>query len=262
MTPTPPATELGHLGTNSNGITYCRAVAVNIGGTAVGYANGYNSGTTSLLAVRWDASTTTVTELGNLGTASDGHTACMAYDINAAGTAVGWAYWRAVRWDASTTAATELGNLADGWSRAHAINDAGIAVGFAETNDRHVGQRAVAWGIDGAAFDLNTLLEPNSGWVLTDARSISNSGWITGTGRFDPGGGQEPYLRVFLLQIPEPAALVTLVLPALLLRDYRSYKTEVAARSNKPPRHITIELLPSAFCFLPSCERSGSAAGL
>ena len=72
-------------------------------------------------AVRWDASGTAATELGNLGTDANGVTQSVAVAINDAGTAVGYADKyddsgvclgdRAVRWDASGTAATELGNL-------------------------------------------------------------------------------------------------------------------------------------------------------
>ena len=73
-------------------------------------------------AVRWDASGTAATELGNLGTDTSGYTERQAYAINTAGTAVGYANkyspdgtflgHRAVRWDASGTAA-ELGNGTD-----------------------------------------------------------------------------------------------------------------------------------------------------
>jgi hypothetical protein len=47
---------------------------------------------------------------------------------------------------------------------------------------------AVYWGADGAAIDLNTLIDPNSGWLLGAAYDISDSGWIAGTGPFDPDG--------------------------------------------------------------------------
>ena len=84
------ATELGNLGTDSNGITYAYAYAVNNTGTAVGYSYKYiGSNDMGSRAVRWDASGTAATELGNLGTDSSGFTLAAAYAVNAAGTSRG-----------------------------------------------------------------------------------------------------------------------------------------------------------------------------
>ena len=92
---------------------------MNAAGTAVGYAEKYVGGIDKGdRAVRWDASGTVATELGNLGTDSSGYTNVYACAVNASGTAVGNANkyvsgdymgQRPVRWDASGTAATELG---------------------------------------------------------------------------------------------------------------------------------------------------------
>jgi hypothetical protein len=168
-----------------------------------------------------------------LGTDADGATICEAFAINAAGAAVGFArkyddsgtYYgtRAVRWDGAGTSATELGNLgtrAGGSTSgaAYAINDAGVAIGLAVAYDEVgilLGPKAVYWDLDGVAVDLNTLIDPASGWTLTRATAISNTGWIGGEAVFDPdgAGGQEPYERLFLLQVtatavPEPATIV------------------------------------------------------
>ncbi|HYE18370.1 MAG TPA: hypothetical protein VEA69_07990, partial [Tepidisphaeraceae bacterium] len=158
------ATELGHLGTDSSGSTDSYAYAVNPAGTAVGFAIKYSSGASrGDRAVRWDASATVATELGTIGTSSGGYTISRAYAVNTAGTAVGYATKytggtnfsdRAVRWDASGTAATELGHLGtrnDGVtsSRAHAVNSAGTAVGYADKYPggtySSLGYRAVRW---------------------------------------------------------------------------------------------------------------------
>ena len=179
-------------------------------------------------AVRWDASGTAATELGNLGTATSGFTVARAHAINTAGTAVGYvskydrlgAYKgeRAVRWDASGAAATELGNLGTNTSgvtfaHAYAINTAGTAVGNASKYDgsgAFLGTCAVFWGDDGFAIDLNTLIDPASGWTLQFARAISDTNFVAGKGLFDPDGigGQAPYTRLFVMDIssavPEP----------------------------------------------------------
>ncbi len=140
----------------------------------------------------------------------------------------------AVRWDAATTAATELGNLGTSssgstFSYAVAINSAGAAVGYADkyTGGTLVGRRAVLWDLDAVAFDLNTLIDPASGWTLTEARGISDTNWVTGIGLFDPDGAGAllAYDRAFLLDVtsalvPEPTGLLLLALavPALLRR--------------------------------------------
>jgi len=154
-----------------------------------------------------------------------GYTGGSDSGVNDAGTAVGYATkydagvskgTRAVRWDASGTAAAELGNLgtdATGYTRAYAnaVNDAGTAVGYAEKYDAgsSIGNRAVYWGLDGAAVDLNTLIDPASGWTLTEASAISDTDWIVGIGSYDPdgAGGLDAYDRLFLMQVPEPATL-------------------------------------------------------
>jgi hypothetical protein len=269
------ATELGSLGWDNDGMEVSVASAINTAGTAVGYsAVTFSRGGTRLYlrAVRWDASGTAATELGDLG----GESAAAA--INDAGVAVGWAQKknfdsgsvadlgrRAVRWEASGIAAIELGNLgtnASGytWSEASAINTAGAAIGSAwkfhdsgnfwyvaavrwdasgaatelrghvsainstgtavgsaggyDGSGLPLGRKAVYWGPDSLAVDLNTLIDPASGWTLNVAHDISDTGWIVGYGAFDSDGpgGQEAYERLFLMHVPatavpEPASL-------------------------------------------------------
>jgi uncharacterized membrane protein len=205
------ATELGNLGLNA-GSTQSEAYDVNESGTAVGWAN-KGGGIPGLpRAVRWDANSTAATELGTL----EGSGPSRAYAVNDTGVAVGVAGLRAVRWDASATAATELGAIAPGsQSTALDINNSGVAVGDAQyfINGVSAGNHAVAWLSNTSAIDLNDRIDPASGWVLRNAFSISDTGWITGVGSFDPDGpgGFSPYNRVFLLQlpiIPEPTTAV------------------------------------------------------
>jgi hypothetical protein len=85
------ATELGHLGTDNDDVTHSYAYAVNNAGTIVGDAEifdglGANLGSR---AVRWEASGTMATELGNLGTVVDEAAYSYAAVINDAGTVVG-----------------------------------------------------------------------------------------------------------------------------------------------------------------------------
>jgi hypothetical protein len=236
------ATELGNLGVDGLGYTLSVAVAINDAGSAAGYAEKYTGGTSrGYRAVRWDASGTAATELGNLGTDSVGNSVSIANAINDAGIVVGYAQkytdgrdrsFRAVRWDPSGRA-TELGNLGttrDGVadSRAFAINSAGTAVGFAQKFVGGADQsiRAVLWNADALAIDLNTLIDPKSGWTLLEAHGISDTNWVSGIGAFDAdGNGPLPaYDRAFLMNVssvvPEPASvgLFTCASTLLILR--------------------------------------------
>jgi len=72
-------------------------------------------------------------------------------------------------------------------SRAISINDAGQIVGFAsECKDFYflTSDIAVLFNPDGSGLntDLNTLIDPQSGWHLDCATDINNKGWIIGTG--------------------------------------------------------------------------------
>jgi hypothetical protein len=155
---------------------------VNANDTVVGFVTKYSSSGTNLghRAVRWDAGETAATELGNLGTDSNGITTGDAFAINASGIIVGHA----------------LANTGGG-KRPH----------------------AVAWDADAVAINLNTLLSPTDAamWTLTEAFAISDTGWITGMGIYDPDGSANPlrpYERAFLMQIPEPTAVALIGLAA------------------------------------------------
>lgn len=192
------ATELDSPWTNSNGFTYATAYAVNDAGTPVGYATKYVSGSyIGELAVRWDASGTAATVLGDLGTDSNGSTQAMANAINGAGTAVGYAYTfvaggnvgpRAVRWVASGTSATELGNLgtnSGGFTAcyAYAVNDAGMAVGQANKyiSGIYGGSRAVRWDASGtAATELGDIGTDSSDYTLAYAYYVNAAGTAVG----------------------------------------------------------------------------------
>jgi len=233
------ATELGHIGTDSFERTESKAIAVNASGTAVGTANKYiNNLQQGIRAVRWNASGTTATELNTLGTSSNGYTISQAYDVDDSGRAVGYALkynssgvqigQRAVRWDAWGSGVTELGvpgTANNGtYALAWAVNAAGIAVGWSTMHigSTDFGSRAVAWGLDGLAIDLNTLLSPAQAmqWTLTSASGISDTGWITGKGIFDADGPDSQfsaYERMFIMQIPGPGTATLLAMSASLL---------------------------------------------
>ena len=214
------ALELGSLGTNSQGVTTAFAYAINASGQSVGQSAKYVGGAAKGdRGVRWDAITGAAMELGNLGLDNTGTTFAYAFAINDAGQTAGRAFKyvngaskgeRAVRWDAGGNP-LELGHLglsaSDSTSAsALAINALGQTAGrsrkFVGGVDQ--GDRAVYWDVTGAAVDLNTLIDPAGNWMLTRARAISDNGWVTGFGLFDPdgaGGALAAYQRQFLLNV-------------------------------------------------------------
>ena len=211
------ALELANLGL-SNQQTYNFAYAINNSGQIAGYANKFSSGNKGDRAVRWDAATGAAVELATLGD-SGGTTYAYGFAINDAGQVAGRSFKydagvyrgeRAVRWNADGSA-LELAHLGldatlTTSASAFSINSVGQTAGRSKLYVSGVdqGDRAVYWNADGSIVDLNTLISPNSGWLLTRARAISDSGWITGFGMFDPDGpigALAAYQRHFLLSI-------------------------------------------------------------
>ncbi len=70
---------------------------------------------------------------------------------------------------------TDLGELGGGNSYALDINEQDVVVGTSDA-------RAFVWEA-GSMSDLNELIPEDSGWRLDSARSINDSGWITGYGK-------------------------------------------------------------------------------
>jgi len=121
----------------------------------------------------------------DLGTLAGGVTS-VANAINSSGIIVGQSdgsstggHWHAVEWDASRKI-HDLGTLPGGtYSIAFAINDSSVVVGYGNLSNNAA--HAVIWTSSGKQ-DLNSLIPPDSGWVLINANAINNVGQITGYG--------------------------------------------------------------------------------
>ena len=92
------------------------------------------------------------------------------------------------------------------------VNDFGQMVGYSATGLSHR-NHAMLWTADGHAVDMNQFIDPRSNWTLSQAYSISNDGWVSGVGLFDPDGPgiYNAYQRLFMIQIPEPSTLGAVV---------------------------------------------------
>lgn len=168
--------DLGTLGGSSSD-----AFAINKTGAVVGEAclpDGW-----SCHAALW--MNDTATDLGTL----PGGTRSTAYAINDAGQIVGnsekaGAGRTATQWNGTT--ATDLGTLGGSGSTAYGINNAGTIVGAAYGfRARYSSLRATLWNGDGIV-DLNALIDPaakKAGWILVEARAITDRGQITGYAR-------------------------------------------------------------------------------
>lgn len=188
-------------------------VAVNNAGAAVGIATKIlGPDEWSDVPVIWNPLSTAAVELPTLGTGS--HASGYVYDINNAGTSVGHSGKydnegtpigiRPMRW--SGNVAEELPILSSdpsaySDSEALDINNFGEAVGYSsECDEFDCAEQAVMWRADGSIVNLNSLIDPNSGWGLHRATSISDTGWITGVGR----DGSNIYAQhtFFLIHVP------------------------------------------------------------
>jgi len=150
-----------------------------------------------------------------------------ARDINNYGIVVGDAssntlynYRHAISYDANSTLLTDLGTLTGGnSSRANALNELGQVVGWSASS---LGNRAFLYE-SGAMTDLNSLIDPTTGWVLREASDINESGQIVGWGLLN---GQT---RAFLITPVPEASTYGMMLAGLGL-------VGVAARRRKKPK--------------------------
>ncbi|HQR35346.1 MAG TPA: hypothetical protein PLK30_21580 [Blastocatellia bacterium] len=172
-------TDLGTLAGN-----YSYAYGINDAGQVAGIS--FTANDANSRAFLWNNGA--ISDLGTLG-----GTNSQAYAISNGRYIVGYAnatgetqhavlYTLGTAGGANTS--TDLGTLSAPYSYAYAVNSKAQVVGTS-------GQ-AFLWQ-NGAMFDLNMLLPPNSGWILEAASAINEKGQIAGWGK------QQGLTRAFLI---------------------------------------------------------------
>lgn len=137
-------------------------------------------------------------DLGAAGPASYGNA------INEAGTVVGTARngtWRAMVY--RNGEAIDLGDFGGGVNVANDINEDGWIVGHASLPSNYYTGFLY---IDGAMIDLNTLIDPSSGWRIGGAMAINDNGDILALGCSPSRCGD-----FVLTAVPEPANWILLL---------------------------------------------------
>jgi len=173
------AALLAHLGLPD---VDSRATALNESGTVVGIY----WGSTGWIGFFYDG---TARELQGTGWVMNA-----ALDVNDSGLVVGGGFiqgaWpgesyptqHAVSYDSATEQVRDLGTLGGASSLAFDVNSAGHVVGAADIALPDDGWSRAFLYRDGRMVDLNTLIPPDSGWVLYEATGINDAGQIVGSG--------------------------------------------------------------------------------
>jgi hypothetical protein len=168
-----------------------KAVSNPSGGVVTVVGSGSELGYANAAYARVDVAGRKVIASGLLPEPTDGTPADMgsgAYDVNLSGTIVGFVDISGtvpVRWIRSGPGykCEPLPLLAgDDDGNVLAINDAGVMVGNCTSSGAF---HPACWSADGKTVTaLSTYLPDNSGWTLTVAHDINNSGLIVGIGQF------------------------------------------------------------------------------
>lgn len=199
-------TDLGTLDGTGNS----QGMAINFSGQVAGFST--LTGNKFTHAVLW--ANGLKQDLGTLGGSYSA-----AYGINTAGEVTGGA---TTAQDAATHAflwkpgqvppMKDLGSLGGSFSEGYGISAGGEVVGCSTTiND--AAQKAFLWQNGSGLQDLNTLIDPASGWNLIEARGISEDGaYITGIGKLN--GEYRAFLLTRLITDTTPPVVSFQITPA------------------------------------------------
>lgn len=183
-----------------NDLADSRARRVNDGGVTVGQSDGK--------AVMWTANNTLV----NIHSMLPGATRSFAGDINQAGWVTGYFtnnldQTQGFLFNLEMGATVLPGITGHNWMVPRAINLHGDTVGITR-QDPNFGQIEAFVKRNGeAAVALNSLIDPNSGWFLSQVHDINDNGYIVGRGSFN---GVEANYLLTPAAVPEPGSMIAL----------------------------------------------------
>jgi probable HAF family extracellular repeat protein len=176
------------------------AHAVNSAGDVVGYSGGF-AGDSGFIRTAGG----TITPVGFPSPSLPYN---YAWDVSDSGVVSGEGFnsagdYHAFRYAAGSGEVVDLGTLPGfGSSEGYGVNDNGDVVGRAEPLDTVGGPTHAFIYQGGAMRDLNGIIAPDSGWVLTEAHAINGQGAVAGFGTAPDGA-----TRGFLL-VPRRSAVV------------------------------------------------------
>jgi probable HAF family extracellular repeat protein len=147
-----------------------------------------------------------------------GGTGSQAFGINDHGAVTGVAattdgsshafIWTPTVSNGSVGAMHDLGTLGGSGSTGSDINNLGQTVGYSTIED-NLATHAFLYSNSEGMMDLNSLIDPMSGWVLYSAQGINDAGQITGYGIIH--NQEDAFL---LTPVPEPSAGILLAIGA------------------------------------------------
>ena len=153
-------------------------------------------------------------DLGTLGGLNS-----FGYGVNASGRVVGIsditgnAASHAFLSGANGGALADLGTLGGSTSYGYGVNASGQVVGYSDTTGNAAGHAFLYSG--GVMIDLNDLIAPGSGLVLTTAQAISDTGLIVGYGTTATGSIHAFLLTPAVAAVPEPATVASMAVGVL-----------------------------------------------
>jgi probable HAF family extracellular repeat protein len=172
-------TDLGNLGGNQEGeLNY--ALGINNTTQVVGYSWVTDNEYRPFL---WQSG-----QIMDLGTLGDASASAVATGINDEGQVTGWSYLnddfgtRAFIWNEGQMSSLGTLSASANYSFGNAINNSGDVVGYGTTSGNLNAPYHAFIYRNGKMHDLNGLILAHSGWVLTFANGINDSGQIVGQG--------------------------------------------------------------------------------
>jgi probable HAF family extracellular repeat protein len=204
-------TDLGTLDGTGNS----QGLAINLSGQVAGFST--LTGNKATHAVLWSSGANGIAKR-DLGTLGGSHSA--AYGVNASGQVVGSAataldaQQHAFLWQSNVVPPMkDLGTLGSAFSEARAISSAGDVVGTSTaTSGTNAPQKAFLWQSGVGIQDLNTLIDPASGWTLLEANAISEDGaYIAGIGSTADGVLHAVLLKRLIVDTTPPVVTFLVV---------------------------------------------------